>query len=72
MEDRPRLRPVEAFPLQQEGKTFICLRDPQHLSQPLVITPVGYFVLTHFDGQHSFLDIQEAYRKRIGQALSIE
>jgi AmmeMemoRadiSam system protein B len=72
MEDRPRLRPVEAFPLQQEGKTFICLRDPQHLSQPLVITPIGYFVLTHFDGQHSFLDIQEAYRKRIGQALSIE
>ncbi len=72
MEDRPRLRPVEAFPLQQEGKTFICLRDPQHLSQPLVITPVGYFVLTHFDGQHSFLDIQEAYRKRVGQPLSIE
>ena len=72
MEDRPRLRPVEAFPIQQEGKTFICLRDPQHLSQPLVITPVGYFVLSHFDGQHSFLEIQEAYRQRVGQTLSIE
>jgi AmmeMemoRadiSam system protein B len=72
MEDRPRLRSVEAFPIQQEGKTFICLRDPQHLSEPLVITPVGYFVLSHFDGQHSFLEIQEAYRQRVGQTLSIE
>ncbi len=72
MEDRPRLRPVEAFPLQQEGKTFICLRDPQHLSQPLVITPVGYFVAIHFDGQHSLVDIQEAYVKRVGQILPRE
>jgi AmmeMemoRadiSam system protein B len=72
MENRPRFRPVEAFPLQQEGKTFICLRDPQHFSQPMMITPVGYFVVSHFDGEHSLLDIQEAYAKRVGQILAIE
>ncbi len=72
MEDRPRVRPVEAFPIQQEGKTFICLRDPQHFSQPLVVTPIGYFVLAHFDGEHSLIDVQEAYAKRVGQILATE
>src|SRR5712692_3399068 len=72
MEDRPRLRPIEAFPIQQDGKTHICLRAPQHLAQPLIVTPVGYFVLSHFDGQHSLLDIQEAYNRRVGQILPSE
>lgn len=72
MENRPRVRPVEAFPIQQEGKTFICLRDPQHFSQPLVVTPIGYFVIAHFDGQHSLVDVQEAYAKRVGQILASE
>ena len=70
MEDRPLLRPVEAFPVQQDGKTFICLRDPAHFAQTLVVTPVGYFLIAHFDGQHSLVDIQEAYAKRIGQVLA--
>ena len=69
MDDHPQLRPVEAFPIQQEGKTLVCLRDPQHFAQPLIVTPVGYFVLAHFDGQHSFVDIQEAYAKKVGQIL---
>ncbi|MBI4522854.1 MAG: AmmeMemoRadiSam system protein B [Deltaproteobacteria bacterium] len=69
MTDYPRLRPVEAFPVQQEGKTLICLRDPQHLSQPLAVTPAGYFVLSHFDGGHSLVDIQEAYCRRFGDLL---
>ena len=65
MEDRPRVRPVEAFPIQQEGKTYICLRDPQHFAQSLIVTPAGYFILAHFDGQHSLVDIQEAYAKKV-------
>ncbi|HEX9443629.1 MAG TPA: AmmeMemoRadiSam system protein B, partial [Candidatus Binatia bacterium] len=72
MEDRPRLRYVEAFPVQQEGKTLICLRDPEHFSQPLVVTPLGYFVLSHFDGDHSIVDIQAAYTQKVGQILAGE
>jgi MEMO1 family protein len=70
MEDRPILRPVEAFPVQQDGKTLICLRDPAHFAQTLVVTPVGYFIIAHFDGRHSLVDIQEAYAKRVGQVLA--
>ncbi len=69
MDEHPLLRPVEAFPVQQDGKTLIYLRDPAHFAETLVVTPAGYFVLAHFDGRHSLVDIQEAYAKKVGQIL---
>lgn len=72
MDDHPRLRPVEIFPVQQEGKTLVCLRDPQHFAQTLVVSPTAYFILGHFDGRHSLIDIQEAYCRRFGELLFSE
>jgi hypothetical protein len=72
MDDHPRLRPVEVFPVQRDGKRLICLRDLQNFSQPLVISPLVYFILSHFDGRHSLIDIQEAYSKRFGDLLFTE
>src|ERR1041384_791435 len=69
MDEHPLLRPVEAFPVQQDGKTLIYMRDPAHFAETLVVTPAGYFVLAHFDGRHSLVDVQEAYAKRVGQIL---
>ncbi|HWH80533.1 MAG TPA: AmmeMemoRadiSam system protein B [Candidatus Binatus sp.] len=69
MADKPRIRPIEAFPVKQDGKTLIYLKDPLNLATPLGISPVGYFVLAHFDGAHSFVEIQEAYSKRFGTLL---
>ncbi|HEY7221388.1 MAG TPA: AmmeMemoRadiSam system protein B [Candidatus Binatia bacterium] len=67
--DKPRLRPVEAFPVQQDGKTSVYLKDPLNFATPLGISPAGYFVMAHFDGQHSFTDIQEAYCRQFGSLL---
>ena len=72
MDDRPRLRPIEAFPVQQDGNTLIYLKDPLNLATPLGISPVGYFILAHLDGKHSFIDIQEAYCRRFGTLLLSE
>ncbi len=72
MDDHPRLRPVEAFPIQQEGKTLVCLRDPQHFAKPLVVSPIAYYILSHFDGQHSLVDIQAVYCQRFGDLLFSE
>lgn len=72
MDDLPCLRPVDAFPIQQEGKTLICLRDPQHFADALIISPAVYFILSHFDGKHSLIDIQEAYCRRLGELLFSE
>ena len=69
MQERPRLRAVEAFPVEQEGKTLFYLKDPQNLAQPLGISPPGYFILSRFDGRHSLVDIQEAYCKQFGTLL---
>ena len=69
MLDRPRLRAVELFPVQQEGKTFVYLKDPQNFAQPLGISPSGCFIVSHFDGKHSLVDIQEAYNKQFGTLL---
>ena len=72
MDNKPRLRPVEAFPVQQDGKTSVYLKDPLNFATPLGISPAGYFVMAHFDGQHSFTDIQEAYSKQFGSLLMSE
>jgi AmmeMemoRadiSam system protein B len=69
MTDRPLLRPVEAVPVEQDGKTLIFLKDPLNFATPLGFSPVGYFILSHFDGQHSFVDIQAAFSKQFGQVL---
>ena len=69
MDSFPRLRPVEAFPVQQDGSTLIYLKDPLNLATPLGVSPVGYFIMSHFDGSHSFVDIQEVYSKQFGSLL---
>jgi len=63
------LRPIEAFPVNHEGKTLIYLKDPLNLAAPLGISPAGYFILTHLDGHHTMIDIQEAYSKQFGNLL---
>ncbi|HKY07338.1 MAG TPA: hypothetical protein VJQ55_03815, partial [Candidatus Binatia bacterium] len=69
MNNKPKLRPIEAFPVEQAGKTLVYLKDPLNLATPIGISPVGYFLLTHFDGRHSTIDIQEAYAKQFNVLL---
>ncbi len=70
MDNKPKLRPIEAFPVQQDGKTLVYLKDPLNLAAPIGISPVGYFILSHFDGRHSHIDIQEAYARQFRSLLS--
>ena len=69
MQERPTLRPVEAFPVQQDGNTIIYLKDPLNFATPLAVSPAGYFVAAHLDGHHSFIDIQQAYARQFGAVL---
>lgn len=66
----PRLRPVEAFPVEVSGQAVVCLRDPQQYSEAVVYVPAHTAsILGLFDGQHSLLDIQEAFARRFGSVL---
>ncbi len=42
------------------------------MEKPVVISPETFFVIQFFDGQHSFLDIQEAYMRQYGMLLYTE
>src|SRR5438309_8503058 len=71
--ERPKIRPVEAFPVEHEGQTTICLRDPAGLApQPILLGMGAYFLATLFDGRHSRVDIQEIYARRFGEILLSE
>jgi AmmeMemoRadiSam system protein B len=68
--DFPKLRPVEALPTQEN---MICLRDPQGISDKLLLIPPAlFYVVSMFDGRHSVPDIQAAYNRRFGELLVSE
>ena len=70
MIDYPKLRDVEVFPVQMEGKKLICFRDPQRITEKLVFLPQqALFVISLFDGKHSIRDIQVAYMRRFGDLI---
>jgi AmmeMemoRadiSam system protein B len=69
MDDHPIVRSIEAFPVEQDGKTLIYLKDPLNLATPLGISTVGYFLLAHFDGHHSYSDLRDIFEQRFHSAL---
>ncbi|MFQ6672447.1 MAG: AmmeMemoRadiSam system protein B [Candidatus Tectimicrobiota bacterium] len=69
----PRLRPLEIFPVEHQGKRLLCLRDPHgHLEAPLFLPIDLISVLQHLDGTNSLRDIQAAYFRQYGQLLYTE
>src|SRR5689334_11623879 len=71
--EKPKIRPVEAFPVEQQGQTYILLRDPTGLApEPILIGMGGYFLVTLFDGSNTLLDLQAAFTRRFGDMLMSE
>ncbi len=68
--DYPKLRGVEAFPTELDGRQVVCLRDPYNFSDRVLLLPEPlYFIVSHFDGRHSLLDIQAAFARRYGELI---
>lgn len=58
--DRPRLRPLEVIPTEQEGRRALILRDPLHLSEAVLVVPLPLVpVLQRMDGRHTPAMIRE-------------
>jgi len=61
----PKIRPVEAFPVQTPEQQGICIRDPKNIATNMLVLPEAVFqMVALFDGQHSVADIQEYFLKR--------
>jgi AmmeMemoRadiSam system protein B len=66
----PRLRPVEAFPVEHEGERFLALRDPAGYAPSVVMLPGGVVeIVALFDGSHSIVDIQAELMRRYGEIV---
>src|ERR1051326_9211048 len=67
----PRLRPVEAFPVEHEGRRVIALRDPAGYTESIVMLPGPLLeIVSLFDGEHTLVDVQAAVMKRHGELIT--
>lgn len=56
--------------MQSKGQRYLCLRDPQGLSEhTIMVSQESGFLLGLFDGQHTITEIQTAFTRRFGQLI---
>ncbi|MGH7865012.1 MAG: AmmeMemoRadiSam system protein B [Candidatus Binataceae bacterium] len=71
--EKPKLRAVQTFPIEQNGQSLICLRDPSGLApEPVLLGMGAYFLVTLFDGANDLRDVQGAFTRRFGEFLSLD
>ena len=67
---RPKLRPVEGFPIQDDDQPMILLRDPLGLTiGDIALSLEAYFVATLMDGSRELPEIQNEFFRHAGQML---
>jgi len=70
LEQRPKLRPVEAVPLGDGRRGQFALHDPTGLSEAmLTVSEPALFILALFDGRHALTEVMERFQSRYGQAV---
>jgi AmmeMemoRadiSam system protein B len=71
--ENPKIRPLEAFPLQQSGQELIGIKDPTGIYQEIVfVSPETFFLISLMDGSNTLRDLQAAYLRRYGTLLYTE
>lgn len=69
-ESRPRLRQVEVFPVEREGRRFVALRDTAGYTASVVMLPIQLVeILARFDGAHDVADIEAELTRHHGVTL---
>jgi len=71
LDARPRLRRLEAFPMEHEGQQIVALRDPAGFVEHVVLLPGALLDLVSlFDGEHSIAEIRAVLARRYRDAPS--
>lgn len=66
--EHPKLRPIEAFPIEISGQQAVCFRDPYNTKNSFISRKAFDDIVRYFDGNHSVLDIQNIYTQRYGES----
>ena len=73
MAECPKIRAVEAIPVDSDGQRVILLRDPEKLSPALMqVSQQAFFIISLLDGKHSTVDLQAEYVRLFGELLYSE
>jgi MEMO1 family protein len=68
--DRPRLRPLEAFPIDRNGQKLLGLRDPSRLTDAVAtLPPVAVAIVQLCDGDSTRDEICAEFQRRYGTPL---
>ena len=66
----PVLRNLQFSPVKEGEEQYVVLWDPSGLSKDKLVLPLNYFfIIQHFDGDHSLQQIGALYLKRFGEFL---
>ena len=66
----PILRNLQFSPIKEGEEQYVVLWDPSGLSKEKLVLPLNYFfIIQHFDGDHSLQEIGALYLKRFGEFL---
>jgi MEMO1 family protein len=69
--DRPRLRPLEAFPIDRKGQKLLGLRDPSGLSEAVAtLPPAAVAVIQLCDGDSTRDEICAEFQRRYNSPLT--
>lgn len=69
--DRPRLRPLEAFPIDRDGQRLLGLRDPSRLTDAVAtLPPLAVAIVQLCDGTADRDQICAAFARRYGSPLA--
>ncbi|HET8579899.1 MAG TPA: hypothetical protein VFL31_02795, partial [Nitrospiraceae bacterium] len=64
----PLLRNLQFSPIKDKDEQYVLFWDPTGLSTEKLIVPLNYFyLLQHFDGEHSLDQIGAQYLKKFGE-----
>lgn len=73
MNQYPKLRFLEAIPLEEDQAQHFALRDPAGIAEEvIVVSGEALFLMQFFDGKHSLLDIRAEYQRTFGAFLPEE
>ena len=69
----PSIRPLETIPIEENGQTYILLRDPAGYSEQMLALNVELMpAITLFDGDHTINQIIEEVRETTGENIPEE
>lgn len=72
-EHKPRLRPLETFPVPGKEGELVGLRDPSGIADVvLTVSPAALFILSKMDGETTSHEICEAFEQEAGEPLPAE